>query len=69
MTTCQEQSERIQDWPNCSVPDCPNKICIRLHSGKCWPHTMHLPINFYEKMSEKEIEVFTSQKEAEYFNG
>lgn len=30
----------LRDWPNCEVPDCPNKACLRLDSDKCYPHTM-----------------------------
>lgn len=27
-------------WPNCAVPGCTNKCCLRLHSKYCWPHTV-----------------------------
>lgn len=27
------------DWPDCPVPGCPNKICLSLDSYKCFPHT------------------------------
>ncbi len=26
-------------WPDCAVPECPNKCCLRLNSKYCWPHT------------------------------
>lgn len=31
--------ELLDEWPNCSVPDCPNKASLRLRSDKCHPHT------------------------------
>ncbi len=30
--------EVLDNWPNCSVPDCPNKICKWLSKDKCHPH-------------------------------
>lgn len=29
----------IDDWPDCPVPGCPNKICLSLNSDRCFPHT------------------------------
>lgn len=29
----------LNNWPNCIVPDCPNKCCRALNSDKCHPHT------------------------------
>lgn len=31
--------EALAMWPNCAVPDCPNKSSLRLGSDKCHPHT------------------------------
>lgn len=31
-----------EDWPDCIVPGCPNKCCRRLHSPRCYPHTLGL---------------------------
>ena len=33
----------LGNWPNCSVPDCPNKCCLALNSEKCHPHTTGKP--------------------------
>lgn len=27
------------DWPDCPVPGCTNKICLALNSDRCFPHT------------------------------
>ena len=32
--------DRVIEWPDCIVPGCPNKCCLRLRSDKCYPHTM-----------------------------
>lgn len=45
--------EVLDSWPNCEVPDCPNKCCLSLNSAKCFPHTMGLPLN-YTIQEEKE---------------
>lgn len=29
----------MEDWPDCPVPGCPNKICLSLNSDRCFPHT------------------------------
>lgn len=29
----------MDDWPDCPVPGCTNKICLSLNSDKCFPHT------------------------------
>lgn len=34
--------ERLIDWPDCVVPGCRRKCCLRLHSRKCYPHTLGL---------------------------
>lgn len=34
MTIPQEVLDR---WPNCSTPDCENKACLWLSTGKCFP--------------------------------
>lgn len=38
--------EEWDAWPNCSVTGCVNKCCLRLHSTRCYPHTLGLPVNF-----------------------
>jgi hypothetical protein len=30
---------RLDLWPDCPVPGCPNKVCLRLKSPYCYPHT------------------------------
>lgn len=40
--------EIINAWANCSVPDCPNKVCVWLGSGMCYPHAIYgrlVPVN------------------------
>jgi len=27
------------EWPDCPVPGCTNKICLALNSDRCFPHT------------------------------
>ncbi len=34
--------ERLDYWPDCIVPKCPRKCCLRLNSPKCYPHTLGL---------------------------
>lgn len=29
-------------WEDCPVPDCKNKVCLRLNSEYCYPHTIEL---------------------------
>lgn len=29
----------FDDWPDCPVEGCGNKICLALNSDKCFPHT------------------------------
>jgi len=29
----------LDDWPDCPVEGCDNKICIGLDSSLCFPHT------------------------------
>lgn len=44
-------------WPNCAIPGCPNKCCLRLESKYCHPHT-GIGESYDEMMSkilEKEI--------------
>lgn len=53
-------------WPNCSVPDCPNKVCLRLYSDKCWPHTVGQTFNCHDGMSYMEIEKHVDAVEAEW---
>jgi hypothetical protein len=28
---------KVIDWPNCSTPDCENKVCIWAKTGMCHP--------------------------------
>jgi len=30
---------KIKFWPMCPIKGCTNRICLSLHSDKCWPHT------------------------------
>lgn len=30
----------LDAWPDCIVPGCRNKCCLRLNSDKCYPHTI-----------------------------
>lgn len=32
-------AEVLVAWPNCAVPDCPNKACLMLNSARCYAHT------------------------------
>lgn len=34
--------EDFESWPNCSVPDCSNKVFCGGGSDKCYPHTFYL---------------------------
>jgi hypothetical protein len=29
----------FDNWPDCPVDGCKNKICLSLNSDKCFPHT------------------------------
>lgn len=41
MPTCFDLAQgSLDDWPNCTVPDCGNKACLRFNSEKCYPHTL-----------------------------
>ena len=33
------EGEGLVYWPMCPIKDCPNRICLRLVSKYCWPHT------------------------------
>ena len=33
-------AKRIEEWPNCEVPDCQYKSCLALNSPRCYPHTV-----------------------------
>lgn len=56
----------LEEWPNCSVPDCPNKIACRLDSDKCWPHTVGMPLDWYKGMPEEQRGIIRALKEAEW---
>ena len=60
-------AQSMKKWPNCAVPDCPNKSCLSLHSEYCWPHTVGQPFNCHEGMTDQEIEEFNALAEGEYF--
>jgi len=60
---CIDYAAALGDWPNCSVPDCPNKACLHLESDKCWPHTVGQPFNCHDGMSEEEIAEFNTRIE------
>lgn len=34
-----ELEEVTNDWPDCPIEGCPNKICLALDSEFCFPHT------------------------------
>ena len=36
-----EMEDGIHFWPMCSKDGCKNRICLRLKSIFCWPHSMH----------------------------
>lgn len=42
-------------WPNCSVPDCPNK-CFEPLSDKCFPHWRGLPFLPHDETGSEEVE-------------
>jgi hypothetical protein len=66
---CIDYAAALGEWPNCTVPDCPNKACLHLVSPKCWPHTVGQPFNCHDGMSDAEIEQFNSIIEYEYLRG
>jgi len=33
------EGEGLVYWPMCPIKGCPNRICLRLASKYCWPHT------------------------------
>ena len=49
----------FDDWPDCPVEGCPNKICLALDSEFCFPHTpgnrhvKHIDIDVRNTMREK----------------
>lgn len=45
----------LDEWPNCVVADCPAKSCLSLASDKCWPHTVGLPLDWADGLSERQI--------------
>lgn len=38
--TCEDAATSLGSWPNCTVPDCENKACLKFGSAKCYPHTL-----------------------------
>lgn len=54
------------DWPDCIVPGCTNKCCLRLNSDKCWPHTTGAPLDHDSTEIEREIyEIGIEHEEAD----
>jgi hypothetical protein len=48
---CADYADDPENWPNCSVPDCPYKACVWLLQGMCYPHSKGLtlkPIEVYD---------------------
>lgn len=41
--------QQLDAWPNCVVPDCPNKACLDLGSDKCHPHTTGKPFKAWDQ--------------------
>ena len=39
---CGSEYATVEDWPDCSVPDCEYKSCASLKSDKCYAHTLGL---------------------------
>lgn len=64
--TCIERARRLSGWPNCSVPDCPNKSCLHLYSDKCWPHTVGQPLNWADGLKRVEREILSRTIERNY---
>lgn len=50
------------EWPNCPIEGCPNKICLALNSEFCFPHTpgnkhvKHMKIDAKNALPVKELE-------------
>jgi len=52
--TCEEIAQVLGEWPNCAVPDCEYKACLRLSSPLCYAHTLgRQPVPFAEYMKMK----------------
>jgi hypothetical protein len=64
--TCEEMAADLSGWPNCPIPDCPNKICLSLDSDKCWPHTVGLHIDWAKGLSTEARERRSRAITAEY---
>ncbi len=64
--TCNDYAKEMGAWPNCAVPDCPNKTCLHLGSDKCWPHTVGQPFNCHDGMTDEQITAFNTRIEAEW---
>ena len=56
----------VDDWPNCIVPDCPNKCCLRLKSDKCWPHTVGAPVGWAVGKSKADRDATAAALEVEW---
>lgn len=47
-------------WPRCPVAKCTNRVCLRLASSYCWPHT---PSNY---APEDEVYVIAEHEECHH---
>jgi hypothetical protein len=65
-SNCIDYANAMGEWPNCAVPDCPNKTCLHLSSDKCWPHTVGQPFNCHDGMTDEQIEEFNRRIETEW---
>lgn len=52
----------LDDWPDCPIEGCPNKICLALNSEFCFQHTpgnkhvKHIDIDVRNVMRELELD-------------
>lgn len=56
----------LDKWPNCPIPDCPNKICLRLRSDKCCPHTVGVPLNWGNELTAEQRDKAVDEIEEEW---
>ena len=52
MSTCIERAGTVEAWPNCSVIECPNKVCMWAGRGMCFPHSFGLPLAEWHQACE-----------------
>lgn len=36
---CEDEDGNVWRWPFCTIPGCPNRICIGRSDRFCWPHS------------------------------